>query len=152
MELFTCSLARRNHSVIFMQHWNKLDHHEGEPCPVARYGHAAVCLDYGGDHPQLLVIGGMGAGNKVLNDAWMLDVQSGRWKVYACRLDGVVCSAIPLDEMHWCHNVHGCMLFECEGMKGWMSTMLVYCAGQCSKPPVKIPPQCCCLRSQSRID
>ena len=56
------------------------------------------------------------------------------------------------DEMHWCHNVHGCMLFECEGMKGWMSTMLVYCAGQCSKPPVKIQPQCCCLQSQSRID
>ena len=106
-----------------------MDHHEGQPCPVARNGHAAVCLDYGGDHPQLLVTGGKGAGNKVLNDAWMLDVQSGKWRevrVYACRLDGVVCSAIPLDEMHWCHNVHGCMLFECEGMKEWMSTMLVY--------------------------
>ena len=64
----------------------------------------------------------------------------------------VVCSAIPLDEMHWCHNVHGCMLFECEGMKGWMSTMLVYCTGQCSKSPVKIQSQCCCLQSQSRID
>ena len=21
------------------------------------------------------------------------------------------------------HNVHGCMLFECEGMKGWMSIL-----------------------------
>ena len=132
-----------------------MDHHEGQPCPVARCDHAAVCLDYGGDHPQLLVIGGRDAGLKVLNDAWMLDVQSGRWRevrVYACRLDGVVCSTIPLDEMHWCHNVHGCMLFECEGMKGWMSTMLVYCAGQCSKPPVKMLPQCCCLQSQCRID
>ena len=100
-----------------------MDHHEGEPCPVARHGHAAVCLDYGGDHPQLLVIGGKGADSKVLSDVWVLDVQSGRWRevrVYACRLDGVVCSAIPLDEMHWCHNVHSCMLFECEGMKGWM--------------------------------
>ena len=132
-----------------------MDHHEGQPCPVARDIHAAVCLDYGGDHPQLLVTGGRGAGNKVLSDVWVLDVQSGRWRevrVYACRLDGVVCSAIPLDEMHWCHNVHGCMLFECEGMKGWMSTMLVYCAGQCSKPPVKVSPQCCCLQSQFRID
>ena len=132
-----------------------MDHHEGEPCPVARDGHAAVCLNYGGDHPQLLVTGGRGADGKVLNDAWMLDVQSGRWRevrVYACRLVGVVCSAIPLDEMHWCHNVHGCMLFECEGMKEWMSTMLVYCAGQCSKPPVKIQLQCCCLQSQCRID
>ena len=43
-----------------------MDHHEGQPCPVARCDHAAVCLDYGGDHPQLLVIGGRDAGNKVL--------------------------------------------------------------------------------------
>ena len=129
-----------------------MDCHEGQPCPVARDGHAAVCLDYGGDHPQLLVIGGKDAVDKVLSDAWLLDVQSGRWRevrVYACRLDDDVCSAIPLDEMHC---VHGCMLFECEGMKGWMSTMLVYCAGQCSKPPVKILPQCCCLQFQCRID
>ena len=108
-----------------MQHFHssKLDNQEGAPCPVARNGHAAVCLDYGGDYPQLLVIGGKDAGT-TLSDAWTLDVQSGRWRevrVYACRLDGVVCSAISLDEMHWCHNVHGCMLFKCEGMKGWMS-------------------------------
>ena len=62
-----------------MQHWSKLNHHEGEPCPVRRLGHAAVCLDYG-DHPQLLVIGGWGDGDKVFSDAWLLDVQSGRWR------------------------------------------------------------------------
>ena len=76
-----------------------MDNHEREPCPMARNGHAAVCLDYGGDHPQLLVTGGKGVGNKILSDGWMLDVQSGRWRkvrVYACRFDGVVCSAIPL--------------------------------------------------------
>ena len=75
-----------------MQHWSELDHHEGQPCPVARFRHAAVCLDYGGDHPQLLVTGGTENSDKVLSDAWMLDVQSGRWRevrVYACRLDGV---------------------------------------------------------------
>ena len=96
-----------------MQHWSKVDHHEGEPCPVARNGHAAVCLDYGGDHPQLLVTGGKG--NKVLSDIWMLDVQSGRWRevrVYACRLDGVVCSAIPLD------GVIMCMAACCLSVKG----------------------------------
>ena len=68
-----------NHCVISMQHWSKLDNHAGEPRPVGRDGHAAVCLDYG-DHPQLLVTGGKSRGNKVLNDTWMLDTQSGRWR------------------------------------------------------------------------
>ena len=66
--------------VIFMQHWSKLAHHVGEPCPVERSYHAAVCLGYGGDHPQLLVTGGLATGLKILSDAWMLDVQSGKWK------------------------------------------------------------------------
>ena len=43
--------------MYFMQHWSKLEHPEGEPWPVRRSRHAAVCLDYGGDHPQLLVTG-----------------------------------------------------------------------------------------------
>ena len=46
---------------------------------MGRSSHAAVCLDYG-DHPQLLVIGGVGVNDKTLSDAWMLDVQSGRWR------------------------------------------------------------------------
>ena len=64
---------------IFIQHWTKLDRHEGEPCPMGRSAHAAVCLDYG-DHPQLLVTGGRSVDGKALRDAWMLDVQSGRWR------------------------------------------------------------------------
>jgi hypothetical protein len=63
-----------------MQHWSKLDIHEGEHRPSERFQHAAVCLGYGGDHPQLLVTGGRSADNMALSDAWMLDVQSGRWK------------------------------------------------------------------------
>ena len=57
-----------------------MEKHEGEPCPVGRADHAAVCLGYGGDHPQLLVIGGRDENYKICNDAWMLDVESGRWK------------------------------------------------------------------------
>ena len=71
-----------------MQHWSKLDHHDGVPYPVARDRHAAVCLNYGGDHPQLFVVGGIDIGSKVLNDAWMLDIQSGRWREvrrHACK-------------------------------------------------------------------
>ena len=46
---------------------------------MRRSYHAAVCLGYGGDHPKLLVIGGNGNG-RALNDVWMLDLQSRRWK------------------------------------------------------------------------
>ena len=56
-----------------------MKHPEGEPCPMERSAHAAVCLGYGGDHPQLFVTGGLNDSRKVLNDAWMLDVTSGKW-------------------------------------------------------------------------
>ena len=62
-----------------MQHWSKLDHHEGGPRPVGRWGHAAICLDYG-NRPQLFVTGGFSGSMKVLSDAWMMDMQSGRWR------------------------------------------------------------------------
>ena len=80
-----------------MQHWSRLDIKEGEPCPVKRSGHAAVCLGYGGDHPQLLVTGGSGGGNKVLSDVWILDIQSRRWK--EVRLYGMVSQ-----DRHFCHT------------------------------------------------
>ena len=67
-----------SHSVIFMQHWSKLEI-QGESCPVGRCDHAAVCLGHGGDHPQLLVTGGRD-GNTRLSDVWLLDLASGRWR------------------------------------------------------------------------
>ena len=67
-----------SHSVLFMQHFSKMDT-QGESSPKGRYGHAAVCLGYGGDHPQILVTGGW-ASFGVLSDVWLLDVQSGRWR------------------------------------------------------------------------
>ena len=66
-----------SYTVLFMQHFSKMDT-QGESCPE-RYYHAAVCLGYGGDHPQLLVTGGIGSVN-ILSDVWLLDVQSGRWR------------------------------------------------------------------------
>ncbi len=50
----------------------------GEPWPVERSGHAACCLNYGQDHPQLLVHGGVGKG-KTLGDMWILDIDIGKW-------------------------------------------------------------------------
>ena len=46
---------------------------EGEPWPVGRSGHAACCLGYGGDHIHLLVTGGIGRDNKLLNDIWLFN-------------------------------------------------------------------------------
>ena len=42
--------------------------------------HAATCLGYGGDRPQLLVTGGRDKFNMILNDVWILDLASGRWR------------------------------------------------------------------------
>ena len=66
-----------SHSVLFMQHFSKMDT-QGESCPKGRSSHAAVCLGYGGDHPQLLVTGGVGSGGNVLSDMWLLNLQSGK--------------------------------------------------------------------------
>ena len=49
-----------------------------------RSGHAAVCIEHGGDRPQLMITGGVDACNIVLNDVWIMDVQSGRWKKVIC--------------------------------------------------------------------
>ena len=67
-----------SHSVLFMQHFSKMDT-QGESCPEGREDHAAVCLGYGGDHPQLLVTGGWRR-DDILSDVGMFDVQSGRWR------------------------------------------------------------------------
>ena len=52
---------------------------QGEPWPVGRSDHAACCLNYGQDHPQLLVYGGVDNGRKTLGDMWMLDVDTVQW-------------------------------------------------------------------------
>ena len=68
------------HFPLIMQHWRKLVGLEGEPRPVGRSCHDAVSLGYGGDYPHLLITGGRGDDDTVLQDIWMLDLQSGRWK------------------------------------------------------------------------
>ena len=42
--------------------------------------HAACCLNYGDEHPKLLVTGGLDNNKNTLKDAWILDVNSGKWK------------------------------------------------------------------------
>ena len=52
---------------------------QGDQWPEARSSHSACCLNYGEEHPTLLVSGGLGKGSKVLGDMWILDVDSGKW-------------------------------------------------------------------------
>ena len=47
---------------------------------MGRAGHAACCLCYGEEHPQLLVSGGLDKDNNTLKDLWVLDVEAGTWK------------------------------------------------------------------------
>ena len=57
---------------------------------MKRSRHATVCLNYGGDRPQLVVTGGCDSGN-VLNDVWIMDVQSGLWKEVSTCIYGMSC-------------------------------------------------------------
>ena len=53
----------------------------GVPQPEKRAYHAACCLNYGEDHPKVLINGGMDKTNiNVLEDMWILKVNSGKWK------------------------------------------------------------------------
>ena len=47
------------------------------PWPEGRAGHAACCLNYSQQYPQLLVSGGLDRQNRPLGDVWILDVERG---------------------------------------------------------------------------
>ena len=49
----------------------------------------------GGDHPQLLVTGGLDAGDKVLSDVWQLDIYSGKWREVRSMLVPLLLNATP---------------------------------------------------------
>ena len=67
-------------NCLSLQHWTKLNKSEGGPWPEERQFHAACCLNYGQQHPQLLVTGGWDRQDKAMGDAWILDVDSGKWR------------------------------------------------------------------------
>ena len=47
---------------------------------MGRVQHAACCLNYGEEHPQLLVSGGWDKDGNTLSDMWVVDVERGTWK------------------------------------------------------------------------
>ena len=86
----TCISLRITHVLFLLsssQHWTKLDKSGGGPWPVGRIFHAACCLNYGEEHPQLLVSGGRDKDNNILRDLWVLDVEARTWK----EVRGITC-------------------------------------------------------------
>ena len=65
---------------VFLQNWNKLNKSGGGPWPEERTGHAACCLNYGQQFPQLLVTGGLDRQRRPLADVWILDIHRGKWR------------------------------------------------------------------------
>ena len=47
---------------------------------MGRSGHAACCLNFGDEEPVLLMTGGVDDNGNTLKDAWLLEVNSGRWR------------------------------------------------------------------------
>ena len=65
---------------ITLQSWSKLNRSGGGPCLEERAGHAACCLNYGQQFPQLLVIGGVDRQGRPLGGVWVLDIERGKWR------------------------------------------------------------------------
>ena len=85
IQIFTTSRSRIHNLYVCIlchlsQEWTKLERAEGAPWPAERSDHAACCLNYEQDHPQVLVTGGWDKNGNTINDMWILDVQSGRWR------------------------------------------------------------------------
>ena len=52
----------------------------GKSWPEKRSFHAACCLNYGQQYPQLLVTGGLNTEDKPLADSWILDIERNHWR------------------------------------------------------------------------
>ena len=79
----------------------------GGDSPTSRTLHAAACIEHGGYRPQLVITGGRDAGNKVINDVWIMDVQSGRWKKV------IHASAINEKVNSLCEYIRECSIWGC---------------------------------------
>ena len=65
---------------IDIQNWKKLNKSGDGPWPEERSSHAACCLNYGQQFPQLLVSGGVDRENMPLADLWILDIERVNWR------------------------------------------------------------------------
>ena len=82
-----------------------MEPHEGEPWPAGRSAHAACCLGYAGDHIHLLVTGGIGRDGKTLNNNWLFNLLSKKWKEVRC-LSLIFCINIIMSMCKVLYNPH----------------------------------------------
>ena len=59
---------------------SELKRKRGQPWPAARDAHAACCLGFGSENPQLLIIGGIDPYDEIIGDAWIFDLSSQTWR------------------------------------------------------------------------
>ena len=79
----------------------------GAPIPPRRADHAAVCLDYKTNNPQLVVIGGAYDDDyyneQTLSDVWCLDVLTQSWQlVRSCIIYIIIRSSVSYDDKNVC--------------------------------------------------
>ena len=66
--------------MYYTQNWRKLNKSIDGPWPEEREYHAACCLNYGQQFPELLVSGGLDRQAKPLADLWILAIEKGNWR------------------------------------------------------------------------
>lgn len=83
MSIGECDVVHVYSFVTYLdQCWVKLrtgDVSEEMAWPVGRDGHAS-CLLSGPPNPQVLISGGWDKDNNLINDAWILNINSRAWK------------------------------------------------------------------------
>ena len=106
--LFVCFTFKMYTVCHSLQHWTKLSKSGAGPWPGERNNHAACCLNYGQQHPHLLVTGGWDRQGKALADVWILDIDRGSWrKVRQWAQCSHYCYLIMYCYCHW--NLYTCM-------------------------------------------
>ena len=114
---------------------------QGDQWPEARGRHAACCLNYGEDHPVLLIFGGMGKDEmnqrrKVLGDMWILDVDSGKWtEVRMLVYSKLLCDFRRLVSIH-----EGVRFTATSALKLLCEAEFYQFDNQCVEPPPPPPP------------
>ena len=68
------------HIKLLYQEFIRIEGKEGELWPIVTVGqHAACCLGFNTEHPQLLVTGGRSNQDTAMEGTWLFDVANKRW-------------------------------------------------------------------------
>ena len=67
--------------TFVFQEITRIEGKPGEVWPVVTVGHhAACCLGFNTDHPQLMVSGGRSSQDEPLGGVWLFDIITNKWK------------------------------------------------------------------------